>query len=83
MLGNFIFAKKKKDFLNELNNGNVSEEAIAFIKDSNEICTHGVEYKGVAWDVLKIDVPEGCDTLKDKSGVLLKDSDQNWLFINI
>lgn len=37
MLNNFIYAETKDLFLNELNAGNVLDEAIVFIADTKEI----------------------------------------------
>jgi hypothetical protein len=47
MLNNFIYAKEKSLFENALNNGEVLDEAIAFIEDTKEIWNHGVTYGGV------------------------------------
>jgi hypothetical protein len=41
MLENFIHARKKSLFESALNNGEVPDEAIAFIEDTKEIWTHG------------------------------------------
>ena len=41
MLNNFIYAKSKDLFESELSNGNVPQDAIAFIEDTKEIYTHG------------------------------------------
>ena len=44
MLNNFIYAKKKSLFLNELEAGNVLDEAIVFIEDTKEIWNHGTYF---------------------------------------
>mgnify|MGYP003289882904 CR=1 FL=1 len=46
MLNNFIYAKSKNSFLNELNTGNVSDEAIVFIADTKEIWNNGTYFNG-------------------------------------
>lgn len=46
MLNNFIYADTKALFLNELNAGNVLDEAIVFIEDTKEIWNHGHYFAG-------------------------------------
>lgn len=46
MLGNFIYSKTKNLFLQELEAGNVLDEAIVFIEDTKEIWNHGVYFNG-------------------------------------
>lgn len=46
MLNDFIYAKKKSLFETALNNGQVLDEAIAFIEDTKEIWNHGSYYGG-------------------------------------
>ena len=46
MLNNFIYAETKDLFLNELNAGNVLDEAIVFIADTKEIWNHGTYFAG-------------------------------------
>lgn len=53
MLENFIYAKEKSLFEEKLNNGEVLDEAIAFIEDTKEIWTHGSYFSNLD-DVLKI-----------------------------
>lgn len=53
MLENFIYAKEKSLFEEKLNNGEVLDEAIAFIEDTKEIWTHGSYFSNLN-DVLKI-----------------------------
>lgn len=53
MLENFIYAKEKSLFEEALNNGEVLDEAIAFIEDTKEIWTHGSYFSNLN-DVLKI-----------------------------
>lgn len=52
MLENFIYAKEKSLFEEKLNNGEVLDEAIAFIEDTKEIWTHGSYFSNLN-DVLK------------------------------
>jgi hypothetical protein len=44
MLEIFICSDTKALFLQELKSGNISEDAIVFIKDTKEIYTHGTYY---------------------------------------
>lgn len=53
MLENFIYAKEKSSFEEELNNGEVLYEAIVFIEDTKEIWTHGSYFSNID-DVLKV-----------------------------
>lgn len=46
MRENFIYARTKNAFLQQLNAGNIIEDAIVFIEDSQEVWTHGM-YFGV------------------------------------
>ncbi len=41
MLENFIYAKEKSLFMEQLEAGNVMDEAIVFIEDTHEIWNHG------------------------------------------
>ena len=53
MLENFIYAEEKSSFEEKLNNGEVLNEAIAFIEDTKEIWTHGTYFSNLD-DVLKV-----------------------------
>ena len=44
MLPNFIYAKYKDLVEDQLNSGNIPEDAIVFIEDSKEIWNHGTFY---------------------------------------
>lgn len=44
MLNNFIYAQTKDLFVQDLEAGNVMDEAIAFIEDTREIWNHGSYY---------------------------------------
>lgn len=46
MLNNFIYAETKDLFLEQLNAGNVLDEAIVFIADTGEIWNHGTYFAG-------------------------------------
>ena len=46
MLNNLIFAKTKELFTTQLEEGNVLDEAIAFIEDTKEIWNHGTYFDG-------------------------------------
>jgi hypothetical protein len=48
MLNNFIYAKRKDLFVEKLNAGEVLDEAIVFIEDTNEIWNHGKYFAGVS-----------------------------------
>lgn len=48
MLNNFIYAKTKNLFLEELDAGNVLDEAIVFIEDTKEIWNHGTYFGNVS-----------------------------------
>ncbi|MBO7211707.1 MAG: hypothetical protein J6V44_11985 [Methanobrevibacter sp.] len=52
-----IHFKTKQNFNNEVAKGNILDTSIVFIKDSQEIHTHGETYKAVNWSVL--DLPKG------------------------
>lgn len=44
MLNNFIYSKTKDLFLEQLNAGNILDEAIVFIEDTKEIWNHGTYF---------------------------------------
>ena len=44
MLNNFIYAKTKALFEEQLNKGNILDEAIVFIEDTKEIWNHGTYF---------------------------------------
>lgn len=46
MLNNFIYAQTKDLFLEQLNAGNILDEAIVFIEDTKEIWNHGHYFAG-------------------------------------
>lgn len=50
MLNNFIYAQTKELFLEQLNAGNILDEAIVFIEDSKEIWNHGHYFAGESID---------------------------------
>jgi hypothetical protein len=46
MLNNFIYSKTKALFLEQLEAGNILDEAIVFIEDTKEIWNHGQYFGG-------------------------------------
>lgn len=58
MLGNFIYSKTKNLFLQELEAGNVLDEAIVFIEDTKEIWNHGVYFDGKNIDLTNYETIE-------------------------
>lgn len=50
MLENFIYSQKKSLFLEQLNAGNILDEAIVFIEDTGEIWNHGTYFAGCDYD---------------------------------
>lgn len=50
MLENFIYSQKKSLFLEQLNAGNILDEAIVFIADTGEIWNHGTYFAGCDYD---------------------------------
>lgn len=50
MLENFIYSQKKSLFLEQLNTGNILDEAIVFIEDTGEIWNHGTYFAGCDYD---------------------------------
>ena len=44
MLTNFIYAETKELFLEQLNDGNIPDDAVVFIDDSKEIWNNGTFY---------------------------------------
>jgi len=66
----FIHAKKKKDFLNELNAGNILEEAVVFIENTKEIY-----HKGVYYNCKSVDISE-CVTESQVQNIVLQAFDE-------
>lgn len=66
----FIHAKKKKDFLNELNAGNILEEAVVFIENTKEIY-----HKGVYYNCKSVDI-SGCVTESQVQNIVLQAFDE-------
>lgn len=58
----------------------ISETSIVFVKDSNEIYTHGEEYQWVGWSYLTVDVPEGYTLFYTTEGSL-KDKNNEYFVI--
>ena len=48
-----IHFKEDTEFKKRLNNNEILDTSIVFIKDANKIYTHGTEYQWVGWSELK------------------------------
>lgn len=57
----------------------IPETSIVFVKDANEIYTHGEEYQWVVWSYLTVDVPEGYSLFNAKDGAL-KDVNDEYIY---
>lgn len=68
MLNNFIYAETKDLFLDELNAGNVLDEAIVFIADTKEIWNHGTYFAGPAVDQIARDAAANATTIAQSKG---------------
>ena len=55
MLNNFIYTKTKDLFVEQLEAGNVLDEAIVFIEDTKEIWNHGTYFDGKSVDISNIE----------------------------
>jgi len=69
-----IHFRRKEVFEEKLANNEILNTSIVFIDDTNEIWTHGENYKFIEWDVL---IPKGYDSLfiQDINGKLWTISD--------
>ena len=65
-----VFFENKKDFEERNLAGDILDTSIVFVKDSNEIYTHGTEYQWVKWSTLELDVPNGFNLVKTDDGIL-------------
>lgn len=79
MLNNFIHAKTKSLFLEQLGTGSIQDEAIGFIEDSKEIWNRGVFYGGefatnidLSDYALKSEVATKISDLENDKGYLVK-----------
>lgn len=52
----------------------IPETSIVFVKDSNEIYTHGNLYSFCNWGVLKTEIPAGYNTLIGSNNIQILDS---------
>ena len=57
MLNNFIYVKTKNLFLDQLETGNISDEAVVFIEDTKEIWNHGTYFDCKAVDYKSWSIP--------------------------
>ena len=48
-----IHFSEKEKFNTRNNAGDILDSSIVFVKDSNEIYTHGEEYQFIAWSILE------------------------------
>lgn len=55
----------------------IKDSSIVFIKETNEIYTHGESYNFVGWSYLTLDVPEGYNLFMLPDGSQFVDSDNN------
>ena len=55
----------------------IKDSSIVFIKETNEIYTHGESYNFVGWSYLILDVPEGYNLFMLTDGSQFIDSDNN------
>ena len=63
-----IHFNKNEDFKNRLENNEILDSSIVFIKDTNKIYTHGTEYQWVGWSELLSVVPDGYETFSISDG---------------
>ena len=66
-----IHFKEDTEFKKRLDNNEILDTSIVFIKDANKIYTHGTEYQWVGWSCLTVDVPEGYQMLYLKDGTFM------------
>lgn len=62
MLNNFIYAQTKYLFLEQLNAGNILDEAIVFIEDTKEIWNHGHYFGGISGSGIDPEILSGIET---------------------
>ena len=74
-----IHFNRYEDFKQRLNNNEILDTSIVFIKDTNKIYTHGAEYQFVEWSY--IDAPTGYTSylLADRS--VWRDSNNEIIFV--
>ena len=65
-----IHFNEDTEFKKRLNNNEILDTSIVFVKDLNKIYTHDTEYKFVGWSVLQEDVPEGYNLFYTTDGAL-------------
>lgn len=74
-----VHFNNKTTFEEQNDAGNILETSIVFVKDSNEIYTHGAEYQWVGWSYL-INIPTDYSLFETKTD-LLKDADNEYFVI--
>lgn len=72
-----IHINTKDTFIEQNTAGNIKDSSIVFIKETNEIYTHGESYNFVGWSYLTLDVPEGYNLFICADGPQFVDSDNN------
>lgn len=74
-----IHFNEDAEFKKRLNNNEILNTSIVFIKDTNKIYTHGTEYQFVEWSY--IDAPEGYTSylLSDRS--VWRDNNNEIIFV--
>ena len=68
MENRFVHFKTDECFKQKVRNGEIPDENIVFVQDSNKIYTHKEEYQFVGWSILKVPVPEGYSLYSAKDG---------------
>lgn len=76
-----IHFNKNEDFKNRLENNEILDSSIVFIKDTNKIYTHGEEYQWISWSYLKTDVPTGYSLFITSDGDTWTDVNGDIIFV--
>lgn len=74
-----IHFKRDEDFKQRLNNNEILDTSIVFIKDTNKIYTHGTEYQFIEWSY--IDAPAGYTSYLLQDSSVWRDSDNEIIFV--
>ena len=74
-----IHFNEDTEFKKRLNNNEILDTSIVFIKNANKIYTHGTEYQLIGWSY--IDAPEGYTSylLRDRS--VWRDNDNEIIWV--
>lgn len=84
-----IHFNKKEDFQSKLNNNEIKDSSIVFVKDANMIYTHGEEYRFIEWGYLgtvgspepPVQIPEGYVYAKPMGNDWWVDSEDNVILV--